>query len=254
MFWLQRGRLPLVLTVIGDTIEADLAIRPRLHAGPIDALRQILCLAQRPDVDNTGRAACAAAVDTDANITVRHPFFRIDDLPALIFIGRIRRHVRLIGAHAIPLAFVKIRKVQPLAVWPQGHDHRILAFGNRSVDVAPQYQTIFHFDRHIPVNPHTIADFSLFTVIHGLLGVRSDLFLDWHTISVGRGCKIRTQGFRVNSQPQHHVPASIRRPSASNRWSRRWSKESATRSPTLMSAMPRPSVTAMNARSVPASK
>ena len=42
---LQRGCLPLVLGIIGDAIEADFAIRPWLHTGPIDALRQILRLA-----------------------------------------------------------------------------------------------------------------------------------------------------------------------------------------------------------------
>src|SRR6185437_9872864 len=75
---LQRRRLPLVLGVIGDAVEADLAVRPRLYAGPVDALRQVLRLAQRPDVDDAGRAAGAARVDTDADIAVRHPFLRVD--------------------------------------------------------------------------------------------------------------------------------------------------------------------------------
>ena len=52
MLGLQRGGLPLVLGVIGDAVEADLAVRPGLHARPVDALREILRLAQRPDVDH----------------------------------------------------------------------------------------------------------------------------------------------------------------------------------------------------------
>ena len=52
MLGLQRRGLPLVLGVVGDAVEADLAVRPGLHAGPVDALRQVLRLAQRPDVDD----------------------------------------------------------------------------------------------------------------------------------------------------------------------------------------------------------
>jgi hypothetical protein len=228
MLGLQRGRLPLVLGIIGDAIEADFAVRPRLHAGPIDALRQILRLAQRPDVDDAKRATRAAAVDTDANIAVRHPFLRIDDLPVLIFVGRAGRHVRLVGAHSPPLIGVEIFEVQPLAVGPISHDHGIFAIGDRPVDVASQHQAVFHFDRHIPVDLHPVADFTFFTVFHGLLDVR----------------------FAVDN----YRASAIRRPSPSNRWMRRRSKDSAMRSPALISAMPRPSVTATNARSTPASK
>ena len=52
MLGLQRGRLPLVLGVVRDAVQSDLAVRPWLHAGPFDALRQILRLAERPDVDD----------------------------------------------------------------------------------------------------------------------------------------------------------------------------------------------------------
>ena len=38
MLGLQRGGLPLVLGVVGDAVQADLAVRPRLHAGPVDAV------------------------------------------------------------------------------------------------------------------------------------------------------------------------------------------------------------------------
>src|SRR5665647_1003224 len=172
MLGLQSGRLPLVLGIIGNAVETDLAVRPRLYAGPVDALRQILRLAQRPDVDNTGRAPGAAAVDTDTNVFVRHPFFRIDDFPALVLVGRTGRYVRLVGAHAPPLVRVKIIEVQPFAVWSVSHDDRKLAVGDRPVDIAPQYQPIVHRDRHVPIDSHAISDFSFLTVFHGPLDVR----------------------------------------------------------------------------------
>ena len=166
MLGLQRRRLPLVLGIVGDAVEADLAVRPGLHARPVDALRKILCLAQRPDVDDAGRAPRAAAVDPDADVPVGHPFLRIDDLPALILVGRAGRHVGLVGAHAPPLVGVEVLEVQPLAVGPIGHDHRIFAVGDRPVDVASQHQAVVHRDRHVPIDSHPIADLALLAVVH----------------------------------------------------------------------------------------
>src|SRR5581483_9913935 len=70
VLWLQRRRLPLVLRVIGNAVEADLAVRPGLRPGPFDAAGEVLRLPQGPDVDHAGRTAGAAAVDPDADITV----------------------------------------------------------------------------------------------------------------------------------------------------------------------------------------
>src|SRR5262245_39341074 len=105
---LQRRGLPLVLTVVGNSIEADLPVGPRLCSRPFDAAGEILRLSQRPDVDYAGRAASPTAVDADADISVGNPFFRVDNFPALILIGRIRGHVGVIGAHPIPLRLVEI--------------------------------------------------------------------------------------------------------------------------------------------------
>src|SRR6186997_155348 len=77
---LQRRRLPLVLPIVGDAVEADLAVRPRLHAGPVDADREVLRLAQGPDVDHARRSTGAAAVDSDADVAVWHPFLRVNNL------------------------------------------------------------------------------------------------------------------------------------------------------------------------------
>src|SRR5262249_48397433 len=142
------------------------AIRPRLHARPFDAEREILRLAQRPDVDHAGRAAGAAAVDAHADIAVRHPLLRIDHLPALVLVGRAGGHVGLVLAHALPLLAVEVLEVQPLAVGSIGEDHRILALFDRAIDVATQHDAVIHFDRHVPVDPHAVADFADFAVAH----------------------------------------------------------------------------------------
>src|SRR5712691_2927859 len=159
--------LPLVLRVVGDAVEPDLAVRPGLHARPFDAVRQVLRLAQRPDVDHAGRAAGAAAVDANADIAVRHPFLRIDHLPALILVGRAAGDVRVVLAHALPLLGIQVFEVQPFAVGPVGQDHRILAPLDRPVDIAAQHDAVVHLDRHVPVDPHAVADFADLAIAHG---------------------------------------------------------------------------------------
>src|ERR1700721_134369 len=88
MLRLQRRRLPLILGIIGDSVQSDLATRPRLDAGPFHAGREVLCFPQGPDVQQSRRSSCTAAVDADANIAVRNPFLGIDALPALILVRR----------------------------------------------------------------------------------------------------------------------------------------------------------------------
>ncbi len=57
---LQRRHVPLVDAVIRDAVEPDLAVRPGLHAGPFDAIVEVLGLARREMIDDAGRAAAAA--------------------------------------------------------------------------------------------------------------------------------------------------------------------------------------------------
>ncbi len=57
---LERGDVPLVDAVIGNAVEPDLAVRPRLHACPFDAVVEILGLARREMLDDPRRAAAAA--------------------------------------------------------------------------------------------------------------------------------------------------------------------------------------------------
>src|SRR5213075_2817577 len=113
-----------------------------------------------------GRTPGAATVDADDDIIVRHPLFRIDHLPALILVGRAGRHVGADFAHPLPLLAVEIVEVQPLAVRAVGHDDRIAALLDRPVDVAAKNDAVVHLDRHVPVDPHPIADFADFAVAH----------------------------------------------------------------------------------------
>jgi len=99
---LQAGDLPLVHGVIGDAVQPDLTIAPGLDAGPFDAVVEVLRLPRRPKVDVSGRAAAAARVDPDAHVAFRHPLLDVDDLPVLILVGRVRRHIRMVFHHPVP--------------------------------------------------------------------------------------------------------------------------------------------------------
>src|SRR5262249_23443026 len=85
---LQAGRLPLVHRVVGNAVDADLSVRPWLGGGPFDAVVEVLRLARIVMVELARRAAGAAAVDTDADETVRHPLLGIDHFPVHVLVGR----------------------------------------------------------------------------------------------------------------------------------------------------------------------
>src|SRR6266567_4394561 len=70
--------MPLIDAVVGNAGEADLAARPGLNAGPFDALIEVARFAWREVIDETGRAARAAGVDTHAGVTIGHPLLRPD--------------------------------------------------------------------------------------------------------------------------------------------------------------------------------
>src|SRR5882757_4138610 len=87
MGWLQGRHLPLVDRIVGDAIEADLAIRPGLDAGPFDTLIEVARLPGREMIDMAGRSSGAARVDAHADVAMRYPLLRVDHLPILIFVG-----------------------------------------------------------------------------------------------------------------------------------------------------------------------
>src|ERR1700682_6619383 len=92
---LQRCYVPLVDAVIRNAVEAHLAVRPRLHAGPLDAVVEVPGLARSEVIDKPGRAARASQIDPHANVAVGYPFFRIDDFPTLISVSRAVRNIRI---------------------------------------------------------------------------------------------------------------------------------------------------------------
>src|SRR5664279_1833430 len=100
MLGLQASDLPLVDGVVGDAAQADLTVRPRLHAGPLHAIIIVLGLARRPMLHVSGRAAAAARIDAYAHVAIWHPLFRVADFPALVLVARTRHHVRLLLFHA----------------------------------------------------------------------------------------------------------------------------------------------------------
>ncbi len=159
---LQRGDVPLVDAVIGDAVEADLAARPRLHAGPLDAVVEILGLARREVIDEPRRAAGAARVDAHADIIVRHPLLRIDDFPVLILVGRAGGDVGVLVDHALPRARVAVLEGEVLGVGPVGENDGELAVFHRTKDIGAQHEAVVHLDRHVPIDVHAVADFGTF--------------------------------------------------------------------------------------------
>ena len=157
---LHRGDVPLVDRVVGNAGQADLAVAPGLRRRPFDTVVKILRLAWREMIDKTRRAAAAARIDAHADITVRHPFFRVGDFPVLVGVGRAGGDVRVLPGHPAPGARIAVLEGEPLGVGPVRQDHRIAALADRPVDVGQQHQAVIHPDGNIPVDPHAVADFA----------------------------------------------------------------------------------------------
>src|SRR5262249_35593110 len=147
----------------------DLAVRPRLHAGPLDAVVEIPGLARRPVLHVAGRAAAAARIDPHADVALGHPFLRIADLPALVLIARTGHHVGLLLFHALPGSLVAVLEVQPLAIRAVAQENRVTSLLHRPEDVATKHQPVVHGDRHVPVDLHAVADFADLAITHDVL-------------------------------------------------------------------------------------
>ena len=149
---LQRGHLPFIHRVIGNSVQTDLAVAPGLDRRPFDAIAVILRFARRPHIHVTRRAAGAARIDANAYVSIGHPFLRIDDFPVLIFVGRSGGHIRMGGHHPVPHALEALLEREPLCVRAMRHDDRVSTVGDRTEHVRTQQQSIVHFDRHIPID------------------------------------------------------------------------------------------------------
>ncbi len=157
---LMLRHVPLVHGVIGDAIHPHLAAAPRLRRGPLDTGIDVGGLARRPRVEKSGRAAGAARVDAQADIAVRHPFFRIDQLPHLIFVAGAFGDLGKRLDHALPGALVALLEGHPLAEGAIGHDHRILPVVVGPEHVGAQHDAVIHRDRCVPIDPHPVAHFA----------------------------------------------------------------------------------------------
>ena len=173
MLRLQRCHLPRVHRVIGDAVDAHLATGPRLHARPVDALREVLRLARSPQLDVPRRAAAATRIHAHARVAFRHPLLRVDDLPVLVTVARAGRHFRMLRDHLVPAGLVELLEVQPLRVRAVGDDHGILALGDRPIDVAAKHDAIVHRDRYVPVDSHPVANLGFHFAAHVASSSRS---------------------------------------------------------------------------------
>jgi hypothetical protein len=154
---LERRHVPLIDAVVRNAVEPDLAVRPRLHAGPFDALVEIFRLARREMIDHAGRAAGAAGIDAHAGIVMRHPFLRIDHFPALVEIAGARRDVGMLFRHALPRARIAVLEGEALGVGAVAQDHRIAAVLDGTENIGAQHQAVVHRDRHVPIDAHAVA-------------------------------------------------------------------------------------------------
>ena len=157
---LQRRHVPLVDAVIGNAVEPDLAVRPRLHAGPFDAIVEVLGLARREMIDDAWRATAAAGIHAHAGVIVRHPFLRIDHLPALVEVAGAGGDVGMFLGHALPRARIAVLEGEALGIGAVAQDHRIAALLHRPKDVGTQHEAIVHLDRDVPVDAHAVAHFA----------------------------------------------------------------------------------------------
>src|SRR4051812_30056082 len=91
---------------------------------------------------------------------MRHPLLRIHNLPVLVFVARPRGHVRVLARHPFPRAWVAILEGQPLRIGPIAENDGITAVFDRPKNVRAQHDAIVHCDRHVPIDPHAVADFA----------------------------------------------------------------------------------------------
>ncbi len=188
---LQRRDVPLVDAVVGDAVEADLAVRPGLHAGPFDAVVEVLRLARREVIDEARRAAAAARVDAHAGVAVRHPFLGIDHFPVLVVVARAGGDVGMLGR---PCA-ARRSGSRPGTRGPWRRGRRSGAPGSlpsldRAKHVGAQHEAVVHRDRHVPVDAHAVADFAAMLV----------------------GLAARSRGARIFDRSHSHPPAALLSP------------------------------------------
>src|SRR5262249_27595292 len=136
---------------------ADLAVAPRLFAGPLDALIKIRDFAVGVRVHHAGRPAGAARVDPDHDIAVRHPALGIGDLPILIFVARTFENLRMVLDHLLPLVGITLLVGEALGVDAVGEDDRVAPVVDGPEHVGIEHDPVVHDDRLVPGDAHAVA-------------------------------------------------------------------------------------------------
>src|SRR6478752_4967202 len=83
----------------------------------------------------------------------------------------------MLFCHPLPGARISVLKCETLRVGSVAENDRILALFHRAKNVGAQHETIVHRDRHVPVDPHAIADLGALLMRRHLLP--HGLFFYW---------------------------------------------------------------------------
>ena len=154
---LQGCHMPLVDAEVGHAVQPDLAVRPRLHTRPLDAVVEVARLPRRERIDEAGRAAGAAGIHPHAGIALGHPFLRVDHFPVLVAVAGPGCDIRVLGDHALPGARITFLEREPLGIGAVGEQHRTRPGSGRAEDVRAQYHAVVHRDRDVELAVHAVA-------------------------------------------------------------------------------------------------
>src|SRR4029077_17448072 len=116
--------MPLIDRVVRDAIKTDFPLGPWLDSRPLYALVEIFGLARGKMIDIPRGTAATARVDAHADVTIGHPLLRIDNFPALVFVRRARRNVRILHGHSFPLVRITVLEGKPFSVGPVAQNNR----------------------------------------------------------------------------------------------------------------------------------
>ena len=153
---LESGGGPLIDAIVGDAQQADLPAAPGLCGGPFNAFVDILRLLFGPEVNTAFGVACAAGIDADAHISMRHPLFRVHSFPVHIFAGSAFQDLRVHLLNTLPEYRIAVREMDALSIGAIGHKRGILPIIIRAKNISPENNAVLHGNGNIPVNPHVV--------------------------------------------------------------------------------------------------
>jgi len=155
--WLECCDLPLGHGVVGDPIQPDLAVAPRLGGGPLDALVEVLGLPLAQRMEVAGRPSGATHVDPDAHVSVGDPLLGVGQLVDLVLTGGPLEDVGMVVDHLLPGGRHQFFEGEPLAVRTVAGDARVAPGCGRTENVGAQDGAVADLDGHVPLDRH-VAD------------------------------------------------------------------------------------------------